>query len=168
MTWIHEGSISTWFLGRLRSSSSPKELDSIQEKILSCELDQGPIADCLWTDRFTVCKYVFGGIAATRDWGHDRRRRQPLPHQGDAHMIAFSVGDRVIIRYGEHQGQKGRITGTQAAAVYEVAMAGGFVLFFCAGGLEKDESREGSPRGHSVHPSEPCISARKRGGRLSL
>jgi hypothetical protein len=83
-------------------------------------------------------------------------------------MIAFSVGDRVIIRYGEHQGQKGRITGTQAAAVYEVAMAGGFVLFFCAGGLEKDESREGSPRGHSVHPSEPCISARKRGGRLSL
>ena len=54
-------------------------------------------------------------------------------------MTRFSVGDRVIVRYGTHQGQRGRVIKTQQADVYEVKIADGFVLFFSAKGLEKDD-----------------------------
>ena len=43
-------------------------------------------------------------------------------------MTRFSVGDRIIVRYGTHQGQKGRVIKTQQADVYEVKIADGFLI----------------------------------------
>jgi hypothetical protein len=53
-------------------------------------------------------------------------------------MIYLSVGDEVTIRYGRQQGQKGRIIRTQLADVYEVKVADGPILFYCAKGLQKE------------------------------
>jgi redox-sensitive bicupin YhaK (pirin superfamily) len=51
----------------------------------------------------------------------------------------FSVGDQVIIRYGRHQGQKGKIIKSQQADVYEVRVEDGSVLFFSGKGLDKEK-----------------------------
>ena len=54
-------------------------------------------------------------------------------------MARFSVGDRVIIRYGRQQGQKGKIIKSQQADVYEVRVEDGSVLFFSGKGLDKEK-----------------------------
>jgi hypothetical protein len=52
-------------------------------------------------------------------------------------MIRFSVGDRVVIRYGKHQGQEARIIDRQPADVYKVQVEDGYTLFYSKEGLEK-------------------------------
>jgi ribosomal protein L24 len=69
-------------------------------------------------------------------------------------MTRFAVGDQVVIRYGKHQGQKGRIIRAQEPDVYQVKVADGFILFFSGKGLEKDEADQAllasSPLGDSA------------------
>jgi hypothetical protein len=52
-------------------------------------------------------------------------------------MIRFAVEDQVVVRYGKHQGQKGRIIKNQEPDVYEVKVDDGMILFFSGKGLEK-------------------------------
>jgi ribosomal protein L24 len=54
-------------------------------------------------------------------------------------MIRFAVGDRVVIRYGKHQGQKANIIKTPEAHVYKVKAEDGFVLYYSGKGLEKEK-----------------------------
>jgi hypothetical protein len=54
-------------------------------------------------------------------------------------MTAFTVGDRVIIRYGTHQGQKGTVIKAQDSHVYEVKVEDGHILFFSEKGLDKEK-----------------------------
>jgi hypothetical protein len=54
-------------------------------------------------------------------------------------MTRFSVGDQVIIRYGRHQGQKGKIIKSPQADVYEVRIEDGSVVFFSGKGLDKEK-----------------------------
>jgi ribosomal protein L24 len=61
-------------------------------------------------------------------------------------MTHFQVGDQVIIRYGGHQGQKGKIIKSQQADVFEVRIQDGSVLFFSGKGLDKES--EDSNRAH--------------------
>jgi ribosomal protein L24 len=56
-------------------------------------------------------------------------------------MANFSVGDRVVIRFGDRQGQAGEIIGSQPAHVYTVQVEDGPVLFFSGMGLEKEKER---------------------------
>jgi hypothetical protein len=51
-------------------------------------------------------------------------------------MKCFSVGDRVVIRFGARQGLKGTIIERQPAHVYKVKMEDGAVLFFTEKGLK--------------------------------
>jgi hypothetical protein len=60
---------------------------------------------------------------------------------GNIHMTSFSVGDEVIVRYGSHEGQKGKIIKSQQADVYEVRIEDGSVLFFSGKGLDKESNR---------------------------
>jgi hypothetical protein len=53
-------------------------------------------------------------------------------------MTHFSVGDRVLIRYGKHQGRKARIIKSPGADVYKVKAEDGFILYFTGKGLERD------------------------------
>ncbi len=53
-------------------------------------------------------------------------------------MAGFAVGDRVIIRFGHQQGLKGKVIGSQPAAVYKVRMDNGPVLYFSGKGLAAD------------------------------
>jgi ribosomal protein L24 len=55
-------------------------------------------------------------------------------------MTRFAVGDQVVIRYGKHEGQTGRIIKTREPNVYEVKVEDGFILFYSEKGLEKDEA----------------------------
>jgi hypothetical protein len=54
-------------------------------------------------------------------------------------MTHFCVGDRVIIRYGRHQGQKAKIIKSTQTDVFQVKVEDGFVLFFSGKGLIKQE-----------------------------
>ncbi len=54
-------------------------------------------------------------------------------------MTRFSVGDQVIIRYGQHQGRKATILQSQPAHVYKVKADDGSVLFFSDKGLERQK-----------------------------
>jgi hypothetical protein len=54
-------------------------------------------------------------------------------------MRHFAVGDRVVIRYGKHQGQKANIIKNPEAQVYKVRAEDGFILYYSGKGLEKDE-----------------------------
>jgi hypothetical protein len=58
---------------------------------------------------------------------------------GKTLMIRFSVGDRVIIRYGKHQGQKANIIKTPEAHVYKVRAEDGFILYYHGKGLEREK-----------------------------
>jgi hypothetical protein len=53
-------------------------------------------------------------------------------------MKGFSVGDRVVIRFGARQGLKGSIIDTQPGHVYKVKVEDGSVLFFSEKGLKGD------------------------------
>jgi hypothetical protein len=53
-------------------------------------------------------------------------------------MTRFSVGDRVIIRYGKHQGLKANVIKTPGADVYKVKAEDGFILYFSGKGLERE------------------------------
>jgi hypothetical protein len=53
-------------------------------------------------------------------------------------MTHFSVGDRVLIRYGKHQGQKANILKRPEAHVYKVKAEDGFILYYSEKGLEKE------------------------------
>jgi translation initiation factor IF-1 len=59
------------------------------------------------------------------------QRRYP----GRTPMTRFSVGDRVVIRYGKHQGQRADIIKTPAADVYKVKAEDGFILYYSGKGL---------------------------------
>jgi hypothetical protein len=56
-------------------------------------------------------------------------------------MPRLSVGDRVIIRYGKHQGQKADIIKTPAADVYKVKAEDGFILYYSGKGLAGETER---------------------------
>ncbi|HKI33497.1 MAG TPA: hypothetical protein VKA46_16705 [Gemmataceae bacterium] len=53
-------------------------------------------------------------------------------------MTRFSVGDRVIIRYGKHQGQKATILQRPETHVYKVKAEDGFILYYSGKGLEQE------------------------------
>jgi hypothetical protein len=55
-------------------------------------------------------------------------------------MRRFAVGDRVVIRYGKHQGRKANILKSPEAHVYKVRAEDGFILYYSGKGLEKDEA----------------------------
>jgi hypothetical protein len=50
-------------------------------------------------------------------------------------MDAFNVGDRVIIRYGQWQGEEGEVVGKQRGGIYDVRLSSGTVLFFSRASL---------------------------------
>jgi hypothetical protein len=54
-------------------------------------------------------------------------------------MTLFSEGDRVIIRFGKRQGQKGKIIDSRTAHVYQVRAEDGCVLFLSGKGLAKED-----------------------------
>ena len=56
-------------------------------------------------------------------------------------MTRFAVGDRVVIRYGKHQGQKANIIKSPEAHVYKVKAEDGFILYFSGKGLEGEKER---------------------------
>jgi hypothetical protein len=63
-------------------------------------------------------------------------------------MTRFAVGDRVIIRYGAHQGRKANVIKTPEADVYKVRAEDGFILYFSGKGLERDTA--GAPAAEGV------------------
>jgi hypothetical protein len=52
-------------------------------------------------------------------------------------VAGFSVGERVIIRYGKRQGETALILQCQPAEVYKVKTKDGAILFFSSKGLER-------------------------------
>jgi ribosomal protein L24 len=60
-------------------------------------------------------------------------------------MTRFAVGDKVVVRYGTHEGKKGTVIKAEEPDVYKVKVENGFVLFFSCKGLDKDERRVISP-----------------------
>jgi hypothetical protein len=53
-------------------------------------------------------------------------------------MTRFAIGEQVIIRFGNHQGQKARVINNQLADIYRVKSEDGFVLFYSGKGLAKE------------------------------
>ncbi len=54
-------------------------------------------------------------------------------------MIRFSVGEKVIIRFGKQQGQKATIiVKNEPADAYRVKAEDGTIYFFSSKGLEKE------------------------------
>jgi len=51
--------------------------------------------------------------------------------------LPFFLGDQIIIRFGERQGQKGEIVDCQPAHVYKVKAEDGSFLFFSGNGLKR-------------------------------
>jgi len=45
-------------------------------------------------------------------------------------MDTFNVGERVVVQYGQRQGEQGHVVGRQEAEVYEVRLDSGETLFF--------------------------------------
>jgi hypothetical protein len=64
---------------------------------------------------------------------------QQVAHIRESFMTHFSVGEKVIIRYGRHQGQKAIIIKSQPGDAHRVKVEDGTVLFFTSKGLEKQE-----------------------------
>jgi hypothetical protein len=50
-------------------------------------------------------------------------------------MAHFSVGERVVVRYGIYQGQKATIMALGTADAYKVRVENGTVLFYSSKGL---------------------------------
>ncbi len=62
-------------------------------------------------------------------------------------MTRFSVGDRVRVRYGNHEGHAGTVLAAQPPDVYKVKVDEGPVLFFSGKGLAtRDDSPSPSER----------------------
>ena len=55
-------------------------------------------------------------------------------------MTRFSVGEQVIVRYGNKQGKKAAIIQNQPGDVYKVKMEDGSILFFSWKGLESKKA----------------------------
>jgi len=55
-------------------------------------------------------------------------------------MPQFAVGEQVIIRYGNHQGEKATVINNRLPDIYRVKVESGSVLFYCGKGLEKDKN----------------------------
>lgn len=55
-------------------------------------------------------------------------------------MTRFSIGDLVVLRFGERQGQKGRILQGQSADGYMVKVEDGSIQCFSAKGLEMEKT----------------------------
>ena len=53
-------------------------------------------------------------------------------------MTFFSKGDRVIIRFGKRQGQKGKVIESRTAHVYTVRVEDGGILTFSWKGLARE------------------------------
>jgi len=60
---------------------------------------------------------------------------------GETLVTRYSVGDRVMIRYGKRQGERATILKVQAAEVYVVKAKDGVVLFFSGKGLQQEPVR---------------------------
>lgn len=56
-------------------------------------------------------------------------------------MDRFAVGDHVVVRYGNEQGQCGTVIKNQLADVYQVKLLDGSILYYCAKGLEMAKER---------------------------
>jgi len=54
-------------------------------------------------------------------------------------MTHFSVGDRVIIRYGKHRGQEASILKSPEPHVYKVKAVDGFILYYSGKGLKTEK-----------------------------
>ena len=71
-------------------------------------------------------------------------------------MTRFSVGERVVIRYGRRQGQKATVMKCQPADVYQVKAADGVILFFSGKGLVREVEHIRQPdwdaRRHAFDP----------------
>lgn len=52
-------------------------------------------------------------------------------------MASFCIGDQVIVRFGERQGQQGKVVKAQPLDVYLVRIEDGAVLFFIGKGLAR-------------------------------
>lgn len=75
-------------------------------------------------------------------------------------MTRFSVGDRVVIRFGKQQGLKGTIIKSQTGDVYEVRVEDGSVLFFTGKGL--------GPKGELIPTALDILKGRKNSQGLSV
>ena len=67
-------------------------------------------------------------------------------------MTHFSIGDRVIIRYGKHQGQKANIIKCPETHVYKVKAEDGFILYYSGKGLAKEGAFTATARLVPVRP----------------
>jgi len=56
-------------------------------------------------------------------------------------MTHFSVGDQVVIRFGQQQRQKATIIKNPTGDVYKVKVDDGSIRFYSGKGLEKDQER---------------------------
>jgi len=52
-------------------------------------------------------------------------------------MAQFSLDDRVVIRFGSRQGQRGEVIESQQAQVYRVKFSDGSSLLYSGGGLQE-------------------------------
>lgn len=59
-------------------------------------------------------------------------------------VAQFSVGERVIIRWGRQQGQKATIIKNQPVDAYKVKTEDGSIGYFSAKGLEKQKEPVGA------------------------
>jgi ribosomal protein L24 len=55
------------------------------------------------------------------------------------YSIGFSLGDEVLIRYGQQQGKKAKIIKSQPPDIYKVRVEDGSVLFFSGKGLDRQK-----------------------------
>jgi hypothetical protein len=51
-------------------------------------------------------------------------------------MRTFAIGEGVVVRFGERQGQHGEVVGRQLAEVYKVRLPGGTLVDYCGESLE--------------------------------
>jgi ribosomal protein L24 len=56
-------------------------------------------------------------------------------------MIHLSVGDQVVIRFGNQQGQKATIIKNPNADVYKVKVEDGSIRYYSGKGLAKEQER---------------------------
>lgn len=61
-------------------------------------------------------------------------------------MPHLTVGEHVVIRFGQHKGKKAEVLDIQRAEVYHVQLSDGSSLFYSHGGLERAEAEAGCNR----------------------
>jgi hypothetical protein len=79
---------------------------------------------------------LFRAVAGKSAILHGDRHHAP---QQETFMDSFSVGEKVIVRWGTQQGKKAKILKCQPANVYTVKLDDGSVLIFSGKGLEKEK-----------------------------